>query len=379
MTKAILHIGTSKTGTSFLQQTLSASRDALVPAGFVYPRFGNRKDHTELSLAFNSRHSQRHMIFNIAVGPESRQWLTDTLNEQLTGEAARGLTGAETWVFSTENASRLQDADAAALIEFMREFFDEITVIVYLRRREFMLASRYSQARKAGRGSDFSWPDLIGTLVGEDPAVLVQRWRTVLGSDHLIVRPYLEAFKDASEDLLTDFCEATRLDQSILSVSGGGPALRNTSLSAEGVEFLRDLNDLMPAVTTSGKQNITLRGLVRRHVQHATPGAPLSTPPLVLDFAKAEFKESDDAVVRLLDDTDEWQHWLSQVVGQIDSVAQPEMTAARAVELLIGLSQPQGPVDFTSPDWRPKKPPPPPTTSQRIQQKIYRTFRRGRS
>jgi len=379
MTNAILHIGTSKTGTSFLQRTLAASRDALAETGIVYPKFGTRKDHTKLSLAFNNRHSQRHKIFNISVGEKSRQWLTDTLNEQLSGEAAQGRTGNETWLFSTENASRLQDTDAAALIEFMREFFDEITIVVYLRRREFLLASRYSQRRKAGRGSDFTWADLIDILVREDPAALVTRWRDGGGSNHLIVRPYLEAFKETPEDLLADFCESTGVTQSILTVSGGGPALRNTSLSAEGVEFLRDLNDLMPPETTNGKQNIRLRRLVLKRVTSATAGAPLTTPPDVLESARRQFLQSDQAVTGLLDNTAEWQSWLSQSVKSRDSVIQPAMTAQRSVELLLALSKPEGPVDFTSPDWRPKKPPPPPTTSQRIQQKIFRTFRRGRA
>ncbi len=249
-------------------------------------------------------------------------------------------------------------------------------MIVYLRRREFLLASRYSQRRKAGRGADFTWDDLIDILVREAPETLVNRWQRVVGPDHLIVRPYFEDFKRSSESLLADFCEQLGIDRTVLNVSGGGPALRNTSLSGEGVEFLRDLNDLMPTDTIEGKPNIKLRRRILARVQEITAGPPLTIPPTVLSTARQKFRSSDASLVADLGDTTEWTRWLDQTVDPSEAAATHPMTPQRTIELMLDLSLPAGPVDYTEPDWRPApKPKAKPTTDQRIRRKVSRTLK----
>lgn len=365
MTRAVLHIGTTKTGTSFLQGLFLANREALLESGVVYPDLDGRLNHSNLALTFNSATGRRHE----QVGVTDR----DATRASLDAYFVENVQPGQRWLLSTENASKLNDEDAADLVAFLKQYFDEIQIIVYMRRREFLLASRFSQRLKDGGGTRLTWDKLVANLRNEDPNLLVDRWVGIAGSDHVTVRPYLEEFKRDSSALLQDFCSFTELDVSLLTPAeqDGAPPLRNTSLSAEGVEFLQNLNQFLPEHTTDGSANITLRRKVVNRIQKLTPGKGLMVPEDILAQATEVFAASNATLVSRFDD-DEWRRWIDQVPKGAD-VDTPPMTPARTMEILLGLSKPAGPADFATPDWRPRpkpKPPTPPTFGQRVKRKL---------
>ncbi|MBL3580059.1 hypothetical protein JMJ92_18165 [Rhodovulum visakhapatnamense] len=102
--KAILQIGTEKTGTTALQTFLAANRKALAARGFVYPPFCGALDHT--GLAAHAMDADR----------------SDSLKHPFSGSAAKELDGSGTQIHCSENwhSRPLSDAE----IQRLRDFLD---------------------------------------------------------------------------------------------------------------------------------------------------------------------------------------------------------------------------------------------------------------
>ncbi len=356
MARAILHIGTPKTGTTFLQRTFAANRKPLSREAIVYPALGKWSSHTPLALAFNTANSDRHQVWGVTDRDATQRELATVFSKAK--KSASNAASTDTWVLSTESAARLDDSQARNLYDFLTRFFDDVTVLVYLRRREFMLASRYSQRLKDG-GRNLTWKRAIRQLETHEPNRLINRWSAIAGSQAVVARPYFEYFKSDSGALLADFCAQVGISPEALTAppENESAAVRNASLSAEGVEFLRSINPIFPAKTRTGKPNSALRLDVVDRIQQLTPGDSLVVPPRILRLAHQKFSESDRELVSTLagpSESSQWQEWLAQSPSQ-DAPARPTLSARRACELMAALSVPEGPVDFAAPDWRPSR------------------------
>ncbi len=172
------HIGTPKTGTTFLQSVLFANRELLAEQGIIYPDFHPHLkrvvfNHSKLALTFDPTTGPRHETYETQDQAASRADLAaifeadETAQGDETAQADEAAQSDQRWLLSTESATKLGDDAAAELHSFLAEYFDDITIIVYLRRREFELTSRYSQRVKSGR-SDVSWSALSASLRSED-------------------------------------------------------------------------------------------------------------------------------------------------------------------------------------------------------------------
>jgi hypothetical protein len=345
MASVILHIGTPKTGTTYIQQTFASNRRYLLSSGITYPAFDNWPSHTPLALAFNTNDSDRHLTWGVTNRYETRADIAKSISSTLAPESR--------FVLSTESATRLTDEQAGELYAFLQQFFDEITILVYLRRRDFMLSSTFSQRMKDGE-KKLTWRRAIRRLGTHEPNALLERWSRIAGSASLIARPYFEDFKRAPEDLLADFCAQVGIDPTDLAIpANDDERARNTSLNAEGIQILQALNPLFPRRTTAGQQNSALRLQVVDRILEITTGPSVVVPQRILIAADEQFGRGDIELVERLGSGPLWQRWLSQAGPKTDQLTKP-MTAARTAELLTALSIPAGPLDFSQPDWRPR-------------------------
>ncbi len=345
MAHATLHIGTPKTGTTFLQRAMSDNNKALRAAGIVYPAFGTHQSHTALALAFNPREGDRHERWGVTDRVQTRKEISRTITSSLSS------TGPN-FLFSTESAARLSGDQVRELHSFLLEFFDELTVLVYLRRRDFMLASRYSQRIKNG-SKNLTWKQAIKKLQTHEPNALLDRWASVVGQENVIARPFLESFKAANDGLLSDFAHQVGIPVGeLVPPAPDDVKAQNSSLNAEGTELLRALNSLLPTRTTDGSQNLELRLRLIERILEITSGPPLRLPPEVLVRASERFSASDRELVTRLGSAPEWQEWLAQPAPQ--TAAPVAVPTLRTAELLTALSVPSGPLDYSQPDWRPR-------------------------
>ncbi len=176
-----------------------------------------------------------------------------------------------------------------------------------------------------------------------------------MGPDKVIVRPFYEDFKAMPDAVLVDFCEQVGIDRQSLALPTEEPELRNPKLSAEGVEFMRIVNQAAPQGAYSGRRGFRLRRNIIMRVQEITDPQSFVAPDAVLARARQEYQSSNEAVVERLGATQEWRRWLDQPIPMVGG--EPVLiTEERVAELMEQLSVPNGPVNFDAADWLPEKP-----------------------
>ncbi|MCB1336243.1 MAG: hypothetical protein KDK10_01860 [Maritimibacter sp.] len=263
--KAILQIGTEKTGTTSLQGFLAANRDRLAARGFLYPRFCGELNHT--GLAAYAMDADRPDPLKAPFGGASPEAVPQ-MRERLRKLAGAELTGNHTAIFCSEHChSRLETADEVwRLRDFLADFFDEIQISVYLRRQDRVALSLYSTMLKSG-----AQPERVLAGVRDiSPYFNYDRflglWEGVFGRDAISVRLF-EPDLLVNRSVVDDF----------VATWGLGPigefrkvANENGSISLEAQEFLRLVNPLID--DQSGPTEARLRGVVVSTLERGHPG-----------------------------------------------------------------------------------------------------------
>jgi hypothetical protein len=134
--RAILHIGTEKTGTTAIQGVLARSRAALLERGFAYPKSTGQGNHVQ--LAFYAAEGRIARIAHLYErGGVSSACVVETYPAELEAEVAALPGSVHTLLFSTEHChSRLHDEGVGRLKALLDRFCDDYRTVVYLRRQD---------------------------------------------------------------------------------------------------------------------------------------------------------------------------------------------------------------------------------------------------
>lgn len=239
--KAILHIGTEKTGTSTLQTFLSRNRERLNANGFHYPRFAGAINHTRLG-AYAAADEVRDDL-RIDIGVTDAEALA-AFRSRLDAEAAEEVAAhpGRTFVFSNEHcSSRLTTpAEIARLRDFLARHFDEVTVTVYLRRQDMVAVSLYSTLLKFGGDRREILPDPSLRPDYWDYGSLLARWAQAFGRG-AVVPCIFDRAGLAGGSVVADFVERWGLGGGLEPVANA-----NESLQPAAQEVLRRLNTAFP-------------------------------------------------------------------------------------------------------------------------------------
>jgi len=249
--KAILHIGTPKTATTHVQSTFMANRQTLQRAGIVYPDLLNKgPDHITL---FCAAHPYLHP-FQDEYGIRTRDEIApfrDNLRQLLQKQVAADPTAL--FILSSENLSgNLQgQAGMHILRELLTAVFDDIKVVVYLRRQDEALLSMYAEFMRKG----FSGPtfdrfierNLSDTAVVPylDYDRLLRTWANVFGQENLVPRIF-ESQRFVGGTVVSDFLSLLPGLPAGFAAGLQARAPANTSLSAPALEFLRLIQGVVP-------------------------------------------------------------------------------------------------------------------------------------
>lgn len=234
----VLHIGTGKTGTTSLQHMLKENRARIAELGTLVPRSLGRTRHTRLGLAMRSGADLETQVSWHRQEAASPAQFRRRVLRRLAAEIEQS--GAER-VLVTDEALYGMPVDAMRRLRRLTDGLARRTrVVVYLRRQDDHLASRYQQVVKTGevrrlvdRVSEMRLDGLY------DYHARLQQWQHHLAPDELVVRRFeRDAFLHGS--LHQDYLDAVGI------VAAPGvvvePPRRNESLDAESAEFLRILN-----------------------------------------------------------------------------------------------------------------------------------------
>lgn len=177
MPKAILHIGTMKTGTTSIQATLAGNSDVLASHGYSY--MGPPMRHsTVLAPALAALPDRSHHLI-----------ISD-----------EGL-----WHFTDSKRS-----DTAELAKLLKSY--DVTVLIYLRRPDSFLNSWFQQGLKSGTGALTMTKFLASSFVhsGLQFQRLIKRYETLFGPESIRLRAY-EKTQLAQGDAVVDFLQTVGL------------------------------------------------------------------------------------------------------------------------------------------------------------------------
>lgn len=189
--ECVLHIGTRKTGTSFVQSFLAENAALLRSVGTIVPDPSLLRPN-QFELAYAASRGENLEAYDEGIGDRAG---TIRRGELAIEECARS---ARTWkasrvLFSAEDLSCLRLAHIERLAGLLRARFDRVKVLCAVRSQDGYLASNVSTEVRAGATADpdklFDRPD-YAERYRLDFAAMLRDWESVFGREALSVWLY---------------------------------------------------------------------------------------------------------------------------------------------------------------------------------------------
>ena len=294
--KCILHIGTEKTGTTSIQDFLTANRDALSNRRIALSTALGEGNNRALALYFQDNLDNMSRRLRLHSMEAQRAHFKPVLDAFVTEvEAARA--NQDLFVISTEHLhSRLKSPETVrALRDFLGTLFEEIHVHVYIREQAGLVESIYSTWVEGGGGSitleEFAREaDVANPYYNYD--LLFQMWEDAFGIDALHPKVYQRdelVQKDVRKDFLVNALGLSNFSGLRFPVEES-----NRSLGRFGLAIGRVLNRTMPAFLRDGRRNRLRDAIMRACVLSGVARIGKRTP-IKADKIRARFNASNTA------------------------------------------------------------------------------------
>ena len=241
---AVLHIGTEKTGSTSIQAFLSTHRSKLYERGILFPQSCGLSCHSRL-VAYTKENPDARLLQMIAVANERqtlRRWkrrFQQKHHKEVVRFHARNR-GSSTAIYSSEHFQSLvrESADIKRIHRLLCDYYDKVTLVVYLKRQDKMAFSAHNTAVQSGLDKRFSF-DELSTGYYYDHLKLVSNWASVFGQECVKVR-VCEKPRLRHQSVVSDLLHIAGLSE---LVSDLPPAsVINERLSPIAIELLLKFN-----------------------------------------------------------------------------------------------------------------------------------------
>jgi hypothetical protein len=274
-----LHIGSTKTGSTSIQEFMVNNAQVLRNKGVYYPAFlGDKRlnvsNHTRLvGYAINADKSNVTKISlgmcNINESIKFRMWFEELFKSKVFHKD-------RTYVMSNEHCSALLTniEEIQRLYDLLSSTGHVIKIIFYAREQVSYLLSSYSTHLKNGSTSDLGYPSPHAINDKYNYLSIMNKWATVFGHDNVIVRIF-ERESLIKGDVIHDF----------LSVVGGEyfdldglvfENIKNEALGTKSALFMKHFNKLFPRLV-DGKLNRN-RGRISKYIEKVEHGHKIICP-----------------------------------------------------------------------------------------------------
>jgi hypothetical protein len=227
-----LHFGTHKTGSTSIQTYLYRYREELKKIGFYYPSEG--------SYFFMGESSQS--LFAHSIIGERPKYISKNLRwdkESCISDLKRDLDNSKSsnTIISSEHLSSIKTEDSLAEIKsIFANYFDNIKIIIYLRRQDHYFESRYNQRVKTGLITA-SFEEVLKEWLGNyNYNEYLEMLSNVFGKANIIIRPF-EKSQLHMQNVVYDFFKILHL-----KLDGNIQNDINKSIPTEMSEVLRLFN-----------------------------------------------------------------------------------------------------------------------------------------
>ncbi|WP_299615897.1 hypothetical protein [uncultured Tateyamaria sp.] len=247
--KLILHIGTPKTASTLIQNSLENNPEWLAEHGLAYGKVLS-PDANHITLFFacaNAVHdfARDYGLHSMEELAEFRQRVSDRI-EWHKGQLDDNI---DTMIMSSENltGNMYHPEEIARLKHLLEQHFDDIKIVIYVRRQDDAILSMYGEYMRRGFSNDL-FRDFVDVCMGPDsptPYLYYRRelskWVKVWGADNMIVRRF-SSVDFINGDILADFLGIV-LNTWDPNLDGFEPSRDdNRGLSAPMLELLRRLH-----------------------------------------------------------------------------------------------------------------------------------------
>lgn len=267
--RVFLHIGTPKTGTTYLQTVLWANKETLAEQGLLLP-LRRVRDHYHLSSIARDKTDDPGKL------PPSAHALWGRMLDEVAAWEQDALISHE--LFSVCSAVR-----ANWTIDQLATVSQEVHVIITARDLARQIPAEWQQTIKHGRShrlrefySDLrsKKPSVLFWRVQDLPEVL-DRWVDAVPAEriHVVTVPPPEAPRGL---LLDRFATLLGVDPARLDRSYSSP---NESLGVEEVETLRRVNIHSPDENGSGRRQMMIKQVLAETILAARAGSRKFAPP----------------------------------------------------------------------------------------------------
>lgn len=316
MPKAILHIGTEKTGTSTLQIFLQANRARLNANGFHYPAFPGSTQQTK--LAAYAQEDREIDDLRIDLGIRDARSLS-AFRERFEADARAEVAAHpdKTFIMSSEHcSSRLNGPPSVSRLKgLLDQLFDEVEIAVYLRRQDQVAVSLYSTFLKYGAVRDSVLPDPHTEPGRWDYRNMLSFWEGAFGRERVHPRIFDRA-ELAGGSIVEDFRVRWGLGTGFVPVRDA-----NESIEPVAGEVLLRLNPDFPPYLNTSKN--PMRGELGAWIGNGFPGRGIYPARADAEAFYKRFAEINEAVRR------EWFPERETLFSE-DFGKYPETSASRA-------------------------------------------------
>jgi hypothetical protein len=340
-TDLTLHIGTPKSGTTYLQATLTAGRRALDRAGILYPgeRYlpGNGFNQQPAMYALGRRHIG--WVNDKAIASAIRHF--GRLCEEVSVHRGRVLISAESLAF-------FDISEIDTLLDKLGTERPRASVVITARDLGRILPSIWQQNVKNGATQPLNaYLDSVAELRGTPDVPmwtafglpgLVERWASVVGLDHVTL---VTASHHGQAQLWRRFAEAALVPQRLPETTGTGTTFdRNTSLSWSQIEVLRHLNAMLQSEKHDPRRaQVTRERLLRIWMDGSSGsgpriGLPAHLQPVVTRWADEDIDRLAACGVRVVGSLDDLRPTKPSGPGFDSPVVNLEDVARDVLQLL---------------------------------------------
>ncbi|MEZ5503753.1 MAG: hypothetical protein R3E50_14235 [Halioglobus sp.] len=292
--KAIVHIGTEKTGTTSIQRFLYLNRRKLKKAGFHFIQSAGKTNNRALPAYCISE--ERFDDFFRAEGirtPEAKQDFKKHFLQTFESEIKSASPNTHTFIMSSEHFhSRIRTPEEMDNVyRFLSTYFDEFKIICYLREQVSTCTSYYSTHLKSG-GTDSFAAFLRRCKPGNyyfNYYELLANWERCFGLEALDVALF-SPDRFLHNDLLDDF--TARIDPALLGTLNKSIQSENESLKPAGQALARAVNIIFPV--TSEEADVTgMRDRCKKIIMQQMTGRGQQPTPEVRASIYGSFIDSN--------------------------------------------------------------------------------------
>lgn len=260
-----LHIGTEKTGTTSIQKFLKINRMLLAEHGIGVPQCLGAEMHYYLQLMANNDDHIDSFTMNLELSnnQKERKELKSTWEKEFAKEVKES--PHKIWIISCETLhSRLRKKEEIKrLKKILKDIFEKINIVVYLRDPLSLNISRMTEQAKAAIKVELPDPGSLNQKFDIcDHRTTIKRWKGSMGQGKMIVRLF-EKDSMINNSVIDDFIDACNLPRCDYK----HPKSQNRSLSKAGLMLLNEVNRYVPR-RWMNKKTIASRALLTRYFQN---------------------------------------------------------------------------------------------------------------